>query len=298
MPIISTSGEYVKVIEDFWNYYLLSSGNIVSIAKENYIENWFSNFTCPVMDCSSNGELIYLATSGAGVCVLEKPLIVSGNYELFPIYKHNRISNYLSEIVFCIDSNNKNIAIGTNSGIELNLDTEHYSCGIDSPVTSVVLTSNNDLYYGGSFGLAVKKGPISGNWVSPTYRITTSSNPAIYSNIINDICVLEDGGINYVAIATNSGCYYYKETFPLQASNFIKLFSDTNYIAESGTVNYPTLSGGSPIFNSIEIMDGYNLINRSLLIAGSGFQSLDVFTGQVIAYYSEPVLETNRVVDF
>jgi len=226
-----TSQEINDVISNPCNTFVATTSGL-DIINNNSLENIgyvvFSGggFTSVYHKSDRCSGVLFLGTTYSGVQkLIIDPISMSGNMsdEIVDAYlaPAKLTSN---EVQIITGSNNGDLAIATNSGIDFYKANSSAKVSTYFPggMTSMFVTEAGDLYYSPvlSGGLYVKYSPINTNWSDPDYKLvavggfpTPSGVEFIPSNRINEIQISAaiSGGHPCVFLATTSGLFIYEE---------------------------------------------------------------------------------------
>lgn len=224
MVVLSTSGSFTSISSDRNFFYICGSNSMEIIDKKSQISRGFvsrlGGFSCIWAEDIS---FIYLGTEDNGLYLVEKVEDISVSENITPKLFRDSISNDLqSQSIKCINGlDSSYYAIGTSSGIEVFTELGHFYSSSLSPVTTLKVTPDKDIFYGGPFGLAVKKEPTS-NWTSPEDLLVT---PFLPDNNVKDIDVsITEEAETSVAVSTGNGVLFFIKREPVKFSSRIKMF--------------------------------------------------------------------------
>jgi hypothetical protein len=226
MEITSISGNYHKVSADESYYYVVGPEGMVILTKDLYRE-FASVSGTGFMDVwtSPEASFVYIATSGRGVAVMPKSSLSGGTLSgvAGTLWNYPYIS---SEVVLSLDGlDDQHVLIGTSSGVNYFKQGNMLGSSDWYPVTTVSVATEEEVYYGGPFGLAAMK-QAEEDWetVDLAYLLTESSVPALPKLPVHAVDAIRTDEFITVGIATASGVSIIKEKEVMRASSVMQLF--------------------------------------------------------------------------
>jgi hypothetical protein len=227
MVLLSLSGNYTRISSDDSHFYIIGDSGLDIINKDSRRSEGFVTFAGGFNDVwAGDSAFLYLAADD-GLYFLEKPQLFKLGEDLTDTLAKDGRTDLLqsAEVISIAGLDRDNIVLGTISGVEvLNEEGVHHSNQF-SPVTSVAFTSSFDIFYGGSFGLAFKKGPIITNWSLADNHIVF---PFIPNNDVKDLDVSSKEEDHVVGVATASGVVLIQQRDPLFLSPTTKFFTESS----------------------------------------------------------------------
>jgi len=227
MVSLSLSGNYNRVSADSTHFYLVGDTGLDIINRHSGLAEGFVSFSGGFSSVWAEDDLfVYLGHSVSGLYFLEKPdqFRVGQNLtsELARDYRNNAFQSLNILAIGGIDKDY--FAIGTASGVELVTSPSgiFYSNSLPGVQTVSINSSTLDLYYGGYFGLAFKRGPISANWMGPDEQMQA---PFLPHTTVYDTDVLVESGDALIGVATQSGIVLIRQRDPIIFSPTTKLFT-------------------------------------------------------------------------
>lgn len=182
------------------------------------------------------------------------------------------------------------LLVATTSGLTfIDRSEQSYFCNFSGGVSAVLVTPSGDLYYSpvGS-GLYGKRGPVTANWEDPDFILSTSGD-LLRNNIINDIVVTNQSGVNEVFLASPSGVSYFSEHYadPSQSQFYHLDFGLPISGTVASVVSIDCSTNSCPGSGIISLATYDSSTNSGTL------QEIDLTSTGVIAIYNVGLIESN-----
>ena len=225
MVELSLSGSFTAVDSDSSHFYIVGDSGLDIINKVTQRSEGFVTFSSGFNDVWAGDEVFVYIAADTGLYFLAKPDVFSLGEDLTDqLFIDSRTNLFQdSEVLKVTGLNREYILIGTISGVELLVETNVFHSNEFNPIDAVEITDSGDLYYGGSFGLAFKSGPVSANWSSEQHIVS----PFIPNNQVNAIDTIKNDVSDItVGVATASGVVLFQQRNPLAISPTTKFFTE------------------------------------------------------------------------
>ena len=219
MQITSLSGSFNRVAADGPLRYIAGDQGVVVLNVGNLKELAYATLS-GINDVSVGASRVFLASS-SGVLYFNKRS--DWDYEDFSneVYFHTTYPELNSEVALSVDCRgDSKLLAGTTSGVTFVDGKNVFSSDEFDDVLAVKISASGGLYYGGDFGLAVKRTAVTGTWVAD-YLLDENTIPPVFP--VRDIDLTQEEGKVVIGLATDNGVELIKEEAIVENSSVIQL---------------------------------------------------------------------------
>jgi len=223
---LSLQGDYTKVSSDRTHFYFVGDTGLNIVNRKTHSSEGFISFSGGFSSVWAKDDIfVYLGSPTSGLYFFEKPVIFKAGQDLTSkLAKDHRSTQLQSLNILSINGLNRNyFAVGTDVGVELiTTPSGIFYSNFYTDVECVTIHPETfDLYYGGAFGLAFKRGIVTSNWSSSDEIM---QSPFLPDTHVQDVDLIVEGNDTMVGAATYNGVVFIRQRDPIIFSPTTKLY--------------------------------------------------------------------------